>query len=113
MDGRRTNKGQRFPVEVLTPDEVRALLTACSSRAPTGIRNRALITVLYRGGLRLSYDGSPASSHRRRSGSHSAMRAGRSMYLMAALALHFLLPGFASPAYLGLRRPIGLARPFF
>jgi site-specific recombinase XerD len=47
------NKGRKFPAEVLTPDEVKALLRACSSRAPTGIRNRALIAVLYRGGLRL------------------------------------------------------------
>jgi len=48
------NKGRRFPAELLSPDEVRALLRACSSRAPTGIRNRALIAVLYRGGLRIS-----------------------------------------------------------
>jgi site-specific recombinase XerD len=41
-------------VEVLSGAEVKALLKGCSSRAPTGIRNRALITVLYRGGLRLS-----------------------------------------------------------
>lgn len=32
---------------------MKALLNACSNRAPTGIRNRALIAVLYRGGLRL------------------------------------------------------------
>ena len=48
------NKGHRYPAEVLTPDEVRTLIRACSSRAPTGIRNRALIVVLYRGGLRIS-----------------------------------------------------------
>ena len=47
------NKGRTYPPEVLTPDEVKALIRACSNRAPTGIRNRALITVLYRGGLRL------------------------------------------------------------
>ena len=29
-------------------------MRACSSRAPTGIRNRALIAVLYRGGLRIA-----------------------------------------------------------
>jgi len=39
---------------VLTPEEVRDLIAACSSRAPTGLRNRALLVVLYRGGLRLS-----------------------------------------------------------
>ncbi len=46
-----SNKGRRFPAELLSPEEVRELLRACSSRAPTGIRNRALIAVLYRGGL--------------------------------------------------------------
>jgi integrase/recombinase XerD len=40
--------------DLLSADEVRALLNACSKRAPTGIRNRALITVLYRAGLRIS-----------------------------------------------------------
>jgi site-specific recombinase XerD len=48
------NKGRTYPVEILSEDEVKALIRACSARAPTGIRNRALITVLYRGGLRLS-----------------------------------------------------------
>lgn len=47
------NKGRRYPPEVLTGDEVRALIAASSSRAPTGIRNRALIAVLYRAGLRI------------------------------------------------------------
>ena len=51
---RPANKGKKYPAEPLTPDEVRALLRACSSRAPTGVRNRALITVLYRCGLRIS-----------------------------------------------------------
>lgn len=48
------NKGRSFPVEVLTDEEVKNLIRACSNRAPTGIRNRALIVVLYRGGLRLA-----------------------------------------------------------
>ena len=47
------NKGKKYPPEVLTPDEVRGLIEACSSRAPTGVRNRALIVVMYRGGLRV------------------------------------------------------------
>ncbi len=47
------NRGQKLPPEPLAEEEVRALLKACSSRAPTGIRNRALIIVMYRGGLRL------------------------------------------------------------
>lgn len=51
---RRSTRGRRFPAEVLTPAEVDALLRRCSRRAPTGIRNRALIAVLYRAGLRIS-----------------------------------------------------------
>lgn len=46
------NKGRTYPPEVLTDEEVRGLIEACSNRAPTGIRNRALISVMYRGGLR-------------------------------------------------------------
>ena len=42
------------PIEVLTPEEARTLIRAPSSRAPTGIRNRALLTVMYRGGLRIA-----------------------------------------------------------
>ena len=48
------NKGKRFPAEILTPDEAQGLIQECSNRAPTGIRNRALISVLYRAGLRIS-----------------------------------------------------------
>ena len=47
------NKGRKLPPELVTPEDVRALLRACSATAPTGIRNRALIVVLYRAGLRL------------------------------------------------------------
>jgi site-specific recombinase XerD len=48
------NKGRKFPGEPLTDDEMRMILRACSQRAPTGIRNRALLTVMYRAGLRVS-----------------------------------------------------------
>jgi len=48
------NKGKKLPPEPLSPDEVKALIHACSKRAATGIRNRALIVVLYRAGLRIS-----------------------------------------------------------
>jgi len=41
------NKGLKFPVEVLTPDEAKALIRACSAASHTGIRNRALIAVMY------------------------------------------------------------------
>lgn len=47
------NKGRRLPPEVLTRAEVNRLMAACSKRAPTGIRNRALIALLYRGQLRI------------------------------------------------------------
>jgi integrase/recombinase XerD len=47
------NAGRRLPPEILTADEVEALIHACSDRAPTGVRNRALIALLNRGGLRL------------------------------------------------------------
>ena len=48
------NKGKKLPPEPLSPDEVKGLIRACSKRAATGIRNRALIVVLYRAGLRVS-----------------------------------------------------------
>jgi integrase/recombinase XerC len=47
------NKGRKLPPELLTADDVRALLAACSTTAPTGVRNRALLVALYRAGLRL------------------------------------------------------------
>jgi site-specific recombinase XerD len=45
---------RRRPPEVLSEVEAIALLKACSTRAPTGVRNRALIAVLWRCGLRVS-----------------------------------------------------------
>src|ERR1035441_5598202 len=48
------NKGHKYPAEPLSADEVALLLRGCSLRAPTGIRNRALIAVMYRAGLRVS-----------------------------------------------------------
>jgi site-specific recombinase XerD len=47
-------KGQTYPANPLTSHEVGLLLAGCSMRAPTGIRNRALIMLLYRSGLRIS-----------------------------------------------------------
>jgi site-specific recombinase XerD len=48
------NKGHRYPPEPLTPDEVAAIIGECSPRSRTGIRNRALLTLLYRSGLRIA-----------------------------------------------------------
>lgn len=42
------------PVEILTRDEAARLLRQPSQAAPTGIRNRALMTVMYRAGLRVA-----------------------------------------------------------
>jgi integrase/recombinase XerD len=39
--------------DVLTPAEVEAILAQCSLRWPTGVRNKALFTLLYKSGLRL------------------------------------------------------------
>lgn len=39
--------------DLLSAAEIEALMRACSRRAPTGVRNRALIAVLWRSGLRL------------------------------------------------------------
>jgi len=47
-------KGRKFPAEPLTPDEVAAIIGGCSPRSRTGIRNRALLTLLYRSGLRIA-----------------------------------------------------------
>jgi integrase len=46
------NYGLTFPAEVLTPGEISRLIDACPRRGPGGLRNRALIVVLWRGGLR-------------------------------------------------------------
>jgi site-specific recombinase XerD len=47
-------KGCKFPPEPLAKDEVISLMNACSKRAPTGKRDRALICILWRGQLRIS-----------------------------------------------------------
>lgn len=47
------SKGRRS-LEVLTPAEVVALIKECSTRYPTGRRNRALLTLLYRSGIRIN-----------------------------------------------------------
>jgi integrase len=40
--------------DLLAPSEIEALMRACSHRAPTGVRNRALIALCWRCGLRIS-----------------------------------------------------------
>lgn len=46
--------GKKLPPEPLTAEEVQALITACSPRCSTGLRNRALIALLHQSGLRIS-----------------------------------------------------------
>jgi site-specific recombinase XerD len=46
------NKGKTLPPEPLTHAEVLTLLRSCSTKAPTGQRNAALIVLLWRAGLR-------------------------------------------------------------
>lgn len=50
----RSGRGRRLPAEVLTPVEIGKLIEACSRKSATGIRNRSLIVVLWRTGLRIS-----------------------------------------------------------
>ena len=47
-------RGKLMPPEVFTEHEVRALIAACSTRGVTGHRNRALLAVLWRTGVRIS-----------------------------------------------------------
>ena len=49
----RKKPKRRLPPEVLSPDEIAAMMDACAD-TPAGIRNHALITVLYRAGLRIN-----------------------------------------------------------
>lgn len=46
-------KLRRLDADLLTANEIERLLRACSHRAPTGIRNRAMIAVAWRSGLRI------------------------------------------------------------
>ena len=50
----RPKPKRRLPPEVLSSDEVAALLNACDGTALADVRARALIAMLYRTGLRLS-----------------------------------------------------------
>lgn len=49
----RNDRGRRLDVDLLAREEIEALIQACSKRAPTGVRNRALLGVLWRAGLRI------------------------------------------------------------
>ena len=44
---------RKLDADLLKSSEIERLLRACSTRAPTGIRNRALLAVAWRSGLRI------------------------------------------------------------
>src|SRR5437763_188044 len=44
----------RLDQDLLISEEIERLLKACSRRAPTGIRNRAMLALCWRAGLRIS-----------------------------------------------------------
>jgi site-specific recombinase XerD len=48
------NKGRKYPAEPLQTAQVDQMLALCSPHSTTGIRNRALLMLLYRSGLRVS-----------------------------------------------------------
>ncbi len=49
----RRKRFASLPTELYDRDEVERLIGVCSKRAPTGLRNRALVALLYSSGLRL------------------------------------------------------------
>jgi site-specific recombinase XerD len=50
----RAKPKRRMPPEILSHDEANALLAACEGESSTALRNRALIALMYRAGLRIS-----------------------------------------------------------
>lgn len=50
----RPKPRRRFPPEVLSPAEARALLEACGDGTWVALRHRALVALLYRAGLRIA-----------------------------------------------------------
>jgi site-specific recombinase XerD len=48
------NAGKEYPAEVLTTEEAAQIIGQCSVVSVTGIRNRALLMLLYRSGLRIT-----------------------------------------------------------
>lgn len=48
------NAGMKYPAEPLTPEEAQALVDAIGGAGPLAVRNRALVALLWRTGLRVS-----------------------------------------------------------
>ena len=51
---RSDTRGKKYPVELLTKEEITNLIRQCSPKCATGKRNRALLVVLWRASLRIS-----------------------------------------------------------
>ena len=49
-----SNKGRTFPAEPLTVEEVEQLLGTIKGQRPLAVRNRAIVALLWRSGLRIS-----------------------------------------------------------
>src|SRR5688572_20249282 len=47
------NRGRKYPAEPLTPTEAQAVLDAIRGAGPLAVRNRALVALLWRSGLRV------------------------------------------------------------
>lgn len=48
------NKGRRYPIEILTRNEMATILDSISATSWTGVRNRAVVAAMYRTGMRVS-----------------------------------------------------------
>jgi site-specific recombinase XerD len=48
------NKDATTPTDIVRPEEVAKMLNVCSKTSGSGLRNRALVIVLWRGGLRIA-----------------------------------------------------------
>jgi site-specific recombinase XerD len=51
--GEVNRNGTKLDADLLTAAEIERLMRQCSRRAPTGVRNRALVAILWRCGLRI------------------------------------------------------------
>lgn len=62
-------KGEKYPAEPISDDELEAILSTCSTRAPSGVRDRALLLLLRYGGLRIGEAcGARRSNYRKNKG---------------------------------------------
>ena len=99
--------GSKLDADLLTPAEIELLMRQCSRRAPTGVRNRALIAVLWRCGLRIG----EALALRRRTSTRTRGRSSSSAGRAASGASWAWTPARSRSSAAGsrLRRKRGIA----